>query len=337
MTFHNYRLPFGSRETGTSTFRDLLAEDPIVVFDIGARGGIHERWRRFLPYAEYVGFEPDEAECKRLMSKDYGFRCRYFPFALGGEDQCERDFFVCKSPGCSGFLEPNMGFIEQFFYSEAMKVINRTNINTKSLDSFCLTENICPDFLKIDTQGSESEILKSGKHALKKVIFLEIEVEFNHQYKDQALFSDVDRFLRANDFSLLSIRRTLWRRKQYFGNLATPHGGQIVHGDAIYYNDSLLADIEKWRPVDAIKLLFILSAYKQDDFILHLLSKPHPLLSEFPLSTRREAAEFLVSSPKNCSKLLRALFGIRNNKRWRKFIDNLRTNSCTDWHDPDFF
>ena len=51
-------------------------------------------------------------------------------------------------------------------------------VHTETLDSYCLRNNIKPDFLKIDTEGNELAIFKGGKTILKRfkpIIYVEIE------------------------------------------------------------------------------------------------------------------------------------------------------------------
>ena len=38
---------------------DLLGEAPVVLVDVGARGGIPGRWRTIEPWLRTIGFEPD--------------------------------------------------------------------------------------------------------------------------------------------------------------------------------------------------------------------------------------------------------------------------------------
>ena len=48
---------------------------------------------------------------------------------------------------------------------------------------------------------------------LDNVAAVELEVEFVKQYVDQALFADVDAFMRDRGFTLRGLRRTYWREK----------------------------------------------------------------------------------------------------------------------------
>ena len=49
--------------------------------------------------------------------------------------------------------------------------------------------------MKIDTQGSEYEILKGGNNVINNAIGFEIEIEFKEMYLNQPLFNEVNQFL----------------------------------------------------------------------------------------------------------------------------------------------
>lgn len=313
-----------------------LSADPLIIFDIGARGGINARWRRFFHLINYVGFEPEKSECSRLNSKTYGYNATFWPYALGGKEE-NRPFYVCKSPGSSSLLKPNVDFIDAFPYSTHMQVTDELTIDTTTLDKVCNQKSILPDYIKVDTQGSELEILEGGEKSLRKTLFIELEVEFNPQYKNQPLFPDIDLYLRDRGFQLLSIRRTFWRRKNQLPAAQSPYGGQIVHGDVLYYRESLVEDGAGWGLANILKFLLILSAYRQDDFIMALLSEPHYLIRELSLASRHMILGYLVPPNPMWIKIGRRILGRINNKRLRKAVDILRPEGCTDWHDPDFF
>ena len=86
-----------------------------------------------------------------------------------------------------------------------------------TLDDFIAKRNLGEvHAIKLDTQGSELDILRGSKRALKKCQFVIAEAEFNELYSGQNLFWDLDRFLRKQGF-------VLWR----FNNLAHYSTGQI--------------------------------------------------------------------------------------------------------------
>src|SRR6185436_9145099 len=104
------------------------------------------------------------------------------------------------------------------------------------LDEVAAREHLRPDCLKVDVQGAELDVLRGGSSILKNLKLIELEVEFNHQYKGQALFSEIDLFLRQHGFALLGLRRSFWRHRESVARGKSAGGGHLVHGDVLYYN-----------------------------------------------------------------------------------------------------
>jgi len=70
----------------------------------------------------------------------------------------EKDFFITKGSGCHSLFPPS-----------GTQIIHKVQINVKTLDTLLRELNInSVDFLKIDTEGAELEILKGAKETLSK-------------------------------------------------------------------------------------------------------------------------------------------------------------------------
>ena len=83
--------------------------------------------------------------------------------------------------------------------------------------------------MKIDTQGSEYEILKGGKNVINNSIGFEIEIEFKEIYLNQPLFNEVNQFLLSNNFILMDfLNLSKWERDNY------RNFGEIMFVDALY-------------------------------------------------------------------------------------------------------
>src|SRR5260221_549558 len=64
--------------------RRIFADDPLIILDVGARGGSNVEWSVFGDQARIYCFEPDEDECTRLASEAPA-HIIYIPTALGRE------------------------------------------------------------------------------------------------------------------------------------------------------------------------------------------------------------------------------------------------------------
>lgn len=323
-----------------------LNGEKITLIDIGARYGIHKRWDAIASLLNVYAFEPDAEECARInaSAESLPYRLECIPCALGDSAQSGIPLYICKDPGCSSLYQPNLEFARQFYFGDSMEVTRTVQVSTERLDTICNQRNLRPDVIKIDTQGYELNILKGSGSVLDTVKFVELEVEFNEQYKDQPLFSDVDLFMRSRGFALLGLRRTYWRRQVTRADLRSPFGGQIVHGDVLYYNDKLLKDPAGYATrEDLIKYCAVLSVYSQDDFVVHLLTAPHPALRTIPEGERLALAAALLTRTSGLSALMSRLLDLVRKRFWlphtslRGTIDRLQSKVARDWHDPDIY
>jgi FkbM family methyltransferase len=305
----------------------LLDGRRVVVVDVGARHGAPARWQPFRSLVSVVGFEPDIQECARLNAAA-GPQERFLAVALAGAPG-RRTFHVCRDPGCSSLYPPNTELVRDFPFGVQMDVVAETTLEVTTLDAALAGEGLEPDVVKLDAQGAELEILQGGPQAVAVTLAIELEVEFAPQYRGQPLFADVDRHLRAAGFALLALRRTAWRRRSPFPDLRAQAGGQLIHGDALYYNEARLRRATDPRLL--ARMLVVLHAYRQHDFILHLLGAPHPGLAGVSPEDRRALATDLVGT----RGLGRRLVAVP--AAWLRIVrDAVRGHQATAWHDPGF-
>ena len=97
------------------------------------------------------------------------------------------------------------------------------------------------DFIKLDTEGSELEILEGALATLEKILAVEIEVAFTAFNVGRPLFADVDLFMRKNGFSLYDLD-TYRHSRMVLPSLesdsfSTTSYGQTLWADALYIKD----------------------------------------------------------------------------------------------------
>lgn len=135
--------------------------------DVGARGDVSEPWSLFEPGAiKVIGFEPDPAECD-LLSKSYPGR-KYYPNALWG-DKATRPFYLCEWASTSSMYPPAEASNRQYrsIHWTGRVPAKTLQVECVALDSI-LAPGDAPDFIKIDTQGAELEILRGAERLLRR-------------------------------------------------------------------------------------------------------------------------------------------------------------------------
>lgn len=163
---------------------------PSLVFDIGAyEGAFIDSCRRFFPRAAYWAFEPNRAKLELLRGKaDKVFD---HVLAASGGEVTYWEATIPIQTGNSVYREnTNIGF-------------QATTRVAATADS--LAAGQVPSLVKLDTQGSELEILKGGLDTLCRAEFLIVETSIRRYNKGAPLFAEVHDFLRARGFVLMDV------------------------------------------------------------------------------------------------------------------------------------
>ncbi len=202
--------------------------------DIGARGKPLPFMKRVASHTHYVGCEADVDEASRLQEELTAYAewrsVTIVPHAIANGE--ERTFFIAKRPGMSSLLEPDAAIYSRYFNRRAYRVLDRVAIPTITLDDAAERYKFeDASFLKLDTQGTELEILESGRRLLdERIVGVYIETAFHPFYRGQSLFSDIDAYLRGRGFTLFDLSRTHLRRVPSLGR----RGVQVDAGE--YYS-----------------------------------------------------------------------------------------------------
>ncbi|PIP37489.1 MAG: hypothetical protein COX19_16635 [Desulfobacterales bacterium CG23_combo_of_CG06-09_8_20_14_all_51_8] len=295
---------------------------PFLYVDCGARNEFNNLLVEMLPTAKYIGFEPDRQECDRLVRlAKQGYS--YYPVALGKSAE-KRSLYITSNSACSSLLQPNNEFWDQFLYcAEQIKIEAIQEIQTVPLDSFLPGIKIHHiDFLELDTQGTELEILQGAESFLSSTVLgIKVEVEFSYMYQNQPLFSDIDPYLRQFDFMLFDLSRHRYRRVNYPNECETR--GQLLYGQAFYLKDYHVIKADK---KDAFyKLIFIADFYGFHDYALEvvnfLLSGDAGRLDHFESDMLEQIRNIYTceSVPDKKTKVLRLL----HNSPLRKILHKL--------------
>jgi FkbM family methyltransferase len=200
--------------------------------------------------ARVVGFEPVESECARLnaMAKPGE---RFLPYFIG--DGTERTFYLTNKSMTSSLYEPNTSLLKRFQNLENLtRVVSASPVRTRRLDD--IPEITAIDYLKADIQGAELDMLRGAERLLAGTLAIHIEVEFLEMYKGQALFGDVDVYLRSRGFCLHGFLGLMGRcfHPIMMNNDPNKTWRQHIWSDVLYVRDFM-----RWKGLEPGQLLKI--------------------------------------------------------------------------------
>ncbi|WP_353932707.1 FkbM family methyltransferase [Okeanomitos corallinicola TIOX110] len=235
-------------------------------------------WNIFAPNLTIYGFDADADACEEaeaeLEARGINWTEKHIPLALG-KSVGESTLYVTKDHACSSLYKPNEPFISRFAYlSELMDLDFTIELETTTLDTFCQAEGIDSiDFLQIDVQGADLEVLQGASEILSRgVLGIQIEVEFSPLYLNQPLFADVDIHLRKNGFQLFELASAYCARASS-PIISNNRPGQLLWADAFYLQDPIGINFNPAvkEPGKILKLACIADTLGFFDYALELL------------------------------------------------------------------
>lgn len=255
--------------------------EPLVVVDVGSRGGFESCWGVYGYQVRLIGFEPDKAECKKLNDQAPP-NARHYPVALSGS-RGKRRLFIAQHAAASGFYRPYDRYLDRLPESANRRIVDMHLLDTVDLDSFLSENGITGvDFIKIDTEGSEMDIIAgAGKTLQNSVLGLSLELMFNRQRDGEPLFSEADAAIRQLGFQLYDLpvfrsARKILSPHMFSSNAGPTDNGQVAWTQAVYFRDGYdeikfgrLAD--RWDPARILKLASLFEIFNFQDCALELI------------------------------------------------------------------
>ena len=242
---------------------------PLIICDVGASPidkteFIDELFNE--TFSQIIGFEPNKKEYDKLKTKDPNKK--FYNYAIGdGEDKI---LYICKAPGMSSFLKPNLNYLKKFHgFEEWAQIISEEKVNTKKLNE--IDEKI--DFLKIDVQGYEYEVLINGLEKLNNVKVIQIETSPFPLYQGEKNSSEIMRLLENSGFMLHMFNNINTRifKPMILANNKTLGLNHLFQLDCVMVKN--FEEINKFSEEDLTKLILIMFySFKSYDFVDYLIS-----------------------------------------------------------------
>jgi FkbM family methyltransferase len=164
-----------------SNVENILKKQKITILDVGAAEGLEKGFEKYNKFLKKVLVDPLDDQ-----ALDY----------LIGSKNGEVIFNICKKNKCSSILEPKGEFLDYYTLgnSERLEVIKQKKFQLITIENMLKKNKINNlDYLKIDVQGYEQEVLKGlGKY---KPIIIKMEISFVPLYKNSSIIFEVCDYL----------------------------------------------------------------------------------------------------------------------------------------------
>ncbi len=240
---------------------ELNAPGAFLLVDVGCSGGIDRQWRRMRSRLRAIGIDPDVREIERLRAREKNPAVSYENAFVGlppdhafaqqkqGRAQLERDpwprlsaarylelvYPQGREVGDAEKRSANLWRAAQL--ADAAPLVLPEYLSRKRIASL--------DFLKIDVDGADFDILNSLDQALGKLQVLGVGIEVLFCGSERATdgtFHNVDRFMKARGFELfnLTVRRYSTSALPSRFSARAPGAtefGRVHQGDAMYARD----------------------------------------------------------------------------------------------------
>ncbi len=277
------RINLAATATRKLVHHGSFSSNPFVLVDVGASGGIPSYWRQFEPHLAAFGFDVLVRECDRLNREEANSAVRYYDRFVGWEgyrDLMPTDLVKDARAGWTNQPFPRTSAsrlqraqkapVAQYYNADDPEIVY-TKQRT-SIDAF-FTErpDVRVDFIKVDTDGQDYEVLCGAQRVLDQhqVLGLLVEVQFHGISHPHAnLFANIDRFLRERGFSLFDLEAYRYTRANLPGNFtyrlpAQTRVGQLLAGDALYLRDVAAPGYEeRWGSLAESKLLKLVCLFE---------------------------------------------------------------------------
>lgn len=198
-----------------------------MVLDIGANAGQFGRELRGSGYrGRIVSFEPLTEAFQRLQAAARGDQAwRVINLALGDSPGIQK-IHVAANSESSSLLRMLPLHLDAAPYS---RYTGEESVQVETLDA--KFDDVCAGarriYMKVDTQGYESQVLRGAERSLELIDTIQIEMSLAPLYAGQMLFDDLYAELTGRGFGLVGLEN----------NFGDPRTGHLLQVDGIFHRE----------------------------------------------------------------------------------------------------
>lgn len=230
-----------------SNIENILNKEKITILDVGAAEGLEKGFEKYNKFIKKVLVDPLDKQA--------------FSYLIGPKNG-EVTFNICKKNKCSSILEPKGKFLDYYTSGDS----DRLTVTHQKIFPLITIENLLNknkintlDYLKIDVQGYEQEVLRGlGEY---KPIMIKLEISFVPLYKKSSIIFEVCDYLYKLGYISFHLAYCSKTSPSIFNtNKKNKHIGIPLHGDIWFMPDwtrKIGKDIIKNRETQYAALMMI--------------------------------------------------------------------------------
>ena len=187
-----------------------------IFIDVGASDGrVWKKWMTIAPDARVFAFEPAPLNFNPMYNCRFDYpNVKMFQTAVSSVDNTETPFYISNDKNSSSLHPYNGESIRKWKYPPGRRLFKTdsvVNVPTMRLDTLIKKEHIrYVDYLKIDVQGHELEVLKGLGNSITKVREIQVAATLTpfDLHQGQTNQSDtIMKFMTDNAFTLFKQER----------------------------------------------------------------------------------------------------------------------------------
>lgn len=194
----------------------IVSDIKINIIDVGCSDKLIQPWRKYSKNIAFVlGFDVNGIDSYKKWLGKNNVKYNIYEKIVFNEENKKMFFYNRKK--LSSLFEINEKLVESYIFEVNKKYIVNKNAIEKRKKDFVLLKieekecirldsvldkiDVDFDFIKIDTQGSDFQVLESlGKYIDTQIVAIQTELFFKPLYKNIYLYKDVNKFLKDKGF-----------------------------------------------------------------------------------------------------------------------------------------
>lgn len=259
---------------------EFLGDTKYVLFDVGSRD-INR-----LANIEYAlkkdrisvhAFDPDVDECARMArdAKEHDRDYSYHPVAIWQNQTSGLRLHQYSNNGAGSIYPLDKEFLNRFIFN-VDGTDSVVELTTTTIDLFCKEKQINKiDFLKINVDSAEYEVLSGAKNILKNTKCVRVEVNIANHFKGSKLFFDVAQILYDSGFIVCDVEKfyRLERRNSIFDFGGFVKSGILIQCDLVAIKDPIKDSFVGYTLDDVLVLAALVEVNGFADYAFEILIK----------------------------------------------------------------